>query len=158
MKDILSFLNESIEVNEASLGDWFYKQFNSKEINKRVSALAAKIKEYEKLFNRYKKDMGATGSFETDLKRLLNYLEEVKKGARIKDTAFNTIFKSLDRKLENAGLLARERQRAEDEAKIRAQKYNDELARKEAAKDSKKDNYETSDGISHFGNGDAHRA
>lgn len=144
---VMKVLNESIE--EGGFGNFMRRTFNSSSVNANANYVDRVYQNYLKKFNQIKGHLepGQINIIQRNLKTIQDLAARARNGEKIGEQQVGYYTKTLDRWL-GQGNNQRDAYMAKQNAPSQSQPYNN----------SRMDSYDTSDGISHFGNGDAYRA
>ena len=152
LKDIISeavmkVLNESVE--EGGFGNFMRRTFNSSSVNANANYVDRTYQNYLKKFNQIKGHLepGQQRIIQRNLDGLSKLVQRARQGEKIGEQQVATFTNPINRYL-GYGQDQRSSYMAKQNAPSQSQSYNN----------SRMDSYDTSDGISHFGNGDAYRA
>jgi hypothetical protein len=142
---VMKVLNESIE--EGGFGNFMRRTFNSSSVNANANYVDRVYQNYLNKFDQIKGnlDPGQINIIQRNLKAIQDLAARARNGEKIGEQQVGYYTKTLDRWL-GQGNNQRDAYMAKQNAP--SQSYNN----------SRMDSYDTSDGISHFGNGDAYRA
>ena len=144
---VMKVLNESVE--EGGFGNFMRRTFNSSSVNANANYVDRVYQNYLKKFNQIKGHLepGQINIIQRNLKSIEQLAARARNGEKIGEQQVGYYTKAIDRWL-GYGNDQRSAYMAKRNAPSQPQSYNN----------SRMDSYDTSDGISHFGNGDAYRA
>lgn len=144
---VMKVLNESVE--EGGFGNFMRRTFNSSSVNANANYVDRVYQNYLKKFNQIKGHLepGQVNIIQRNLKAIQDLATRARNGEKIGDQQVGYYTKAIDKWL-GYGNDQRSAYMAKQNAPSQSQSYNN----------SRMDSYDTSDGISHFGNGDAYRA
>lgn len=141
--------DEEVEMNEGAVGNFMRRTFNSSSVNANANYVDRVYQNYLKKFNQIKGHLepNQVNIIQRNLKSIQDLATRARKGEKIGEQQVGYYTKAIDRML-GRGNDQRDAYMAKQNAPSQRQSYNN----------SRMDSYDTSDGISHFGNGDAYRA
>ena len=144
---VVKVLNESVE--EGAVGNFMRRTFNSSSVNANANYVDRVYQNYLKKFNQIKGHLepGQQRIIQRNLDGLSKLVQRARQGEKIGEQQVATFTNPINRYL-GYGQDQRSSYMAKQNAPSQSQSYNN----------SRMDSYDTSDGISHFGNGDAYRA
>lgn len=144
---VMKVLNESVE--EGGFGNFMRRTFNSSSVNANANYVDRVYQNYLKKFNQIKGHLepGQINIIQRNLKSIEQLAARARNGEKIGEQQVGYYTKAIDKWL-GYGNDQRNTYMAKQNAPSQRQSYNN----------SRMDSYDTSDGISHFGNGDAYRA
>lgn len=156
---VMQVLNESIDETGA-VGAFFNRTFNGKDFRQQAANLRTIINKYQKLYSQNKANIQQSNNpklymqrMEKALKMLNDFEMKLNSGYQIEQSTINVWTKDMDKVLQAVGAQVSYNNKQAEMQKQQQQQYA-----RNTYDYSKRDNYDTSDGISHFGNGDAYRA
>ena len=144
---VVKVLNESVE--EGAVGNFMRRTFNSSSVNANANYVDRVYQNYLKKFNQIKGHLepGQQRIIQRNLDGLSKLVQRARQGEKIGEQQVATFTNPINRYL-GYGQDQMSSYLAKQNAPSQSQSYNN----------SRMDSYDTSDGISHFGNGDAYRA
>ena len=156
---VMQVLNESIDETGA-VGAFFNRTFNGKDFRQQAANLRTIINKYQKLYSQNKSNIQQSNNpkhyiqrMEKALKMLNDFEMKLNSGYQINQSTIDVWTKDMDKVLQAVGAQVSYNNKQAEMQKQQQQQYA-----RNTYDYSKRDNYDTSDGISHFGNGDAWRA
>lgn len=140
--------DEDMEMNEGAVGNFMRRTFNSSSVNANANYVDRVYQNYLKKFNQIKGHLepNQVNIVQRNLKAIQDLATRARNGEKIGEQQVGYYTKPIDRMLG----------RGNDQRSAYMAKQN--TPQQSSYNNSRMDSYDTSDGISHFGNGDAYRA
>lgn len=140
--------DEDMEMNEGMVGNFMRRTFNSSSVNANANYVDRVYQNYLKKFNQIKGHLEPrqVNIIQQNLKSIQNLAARARNGEKIGEQQVGYHTAPIDRMLG----------RGNDQRNAYMTKQN--TPQQSSYNNSRMDSYDTSDGISHFGNGDAYRA
>lgn len=137
-----------MEMNEGMVGNFMRRTFNSSSVNANANYVDRVYQNYLKKFNQIKGHLEPrqVNIIQQNLKSIQNLAARARNGEKIGEQQVGYHTAPIDRMLG----------RGNDQRNAYMTKQN--TPQQSSYNNSRMDSYDTSDGISHFGNGDAYRA
>lgn len=158
LKEMISESVKAILNETGAVGAFFNRNFKGKEFNNQAAVLDKTIAKYQKLFSQHKQEIQQQGGsflqrYQESLNKLTYFANQMRNGYPVEQSTIANWTKTMDRILRTIGAMTAYNAKQAEMAKQQQQQYQ-----KNRYDYSRADNYDTGEGVSHFGNGDAWRA